>query len=155
MRKLCLQTISVLLLAGILPLFSWSSARAEEMTCPTHTPVSIDIKPGSFPNKINLSSNGLVAVAVLGTPDFEAGRFVPEMAHLSDAATTLMCAGTMPTRWNLDDVNHDGRLDLVFFFSTAELDLTVNSTNAILMAHGSYGSTTLHIQGTDSVQVKP
>jgi hypothetical protein len=150
-----MQALMVLLLAGILPLFSWSSVRAEEMNCPPHTPVNIDIKPGSFPNKINLSSNGLVPVALLATQDFEASRFVPEMAHLSDANTTMMCAGASAVRWKLDDVNLDGKLDLVFFFSTLDLDLTVNSSNAVFMAHGSYDSTTIHIQGTDSVQVKP
>jgi hypothetical protein len=155
MKRFSLQTLVILLLAGILPLFSWSAVRAEEMSCPTHAPVSIDIKPGSFPNRITLSSRGLVPVAVLASPDFEASRFVPEMAHLSDANTATMCAGAMPVRWKLDDVNQDGRLDLVFFFSTPDLDFTVNSSSAVLMAHGSYNSTTLHIEGTDSVLVKP
>jgi hypothetical protein len=157
MKKFCIQTLMVLLLAGILPFFSWTSARAEEMSCPTHTLVSIDIKPGSFPNRINLSSNGLVPVAVLATQDFDASHFMPEMAHLYDSNTAMsqMCAGAFAVRWKLDDVNRDGKLDLVFFFSTTELNLTLSSTNATFMAHGSYDSTVWHIIGTDSVQVKP
>jgi hypothetical protein len=155
MKRLSLQILIVLLLAGILPIFSWSSVRAEEMSCPPHTSVNIDIKPGSFPNKINLSSNGLVPVAVFATPEFDASHFVPEMAHLSDASSTMMCAGAMPVRWKLDDVNRDGRPDLVFFFSTPDLDFNANSSNAVFMAHGSYNSTTLHIEGADSVLIKP
>lgn len=156
MKKICNQ-VSVLLLIGILPFFSWTSARAEEMTCPTHTSVNIDIRPGGYPNSIKLSSNGLVSVAVLTTQDFDASHFMPEMAHLSDSNTAMsqMCAGALAIRWKLDDVNQDGRLDLVFFFNTPDLDVDVNSTAATFMAHGSYGSTVMHIIGTDSVQIIP
>ena len=157
MKKIYLQALIVVLVVGILPLFSWTSARAEDMNCPTHTLISIDIKPGSTPNRINLSSNGLIPVAVLSTQDFDATHFIPEMAHLSDANTamTQMCSGAAAVRWNLDDVNHDGRLDLVFFFRTQDTDLALNSTNATFMAHGSYDATDIHILGTDSVWVKP
>jgi hypothetical protein len=127
------------------------------MTCPSHAPVIIDIKPGSIPNKINLSSKGLIAVAVLSTPDFDASSFVPEMAHLSDSNSALMqiCDGASAVRWKLDDVNHDGKLDMVFFFGTQDTNLTLNSTNATFMAHGSYNETAVHILGSDSVWVKP
>jgi hypothetical protein len=157
MKKFCVQGFMIILLVGVLPFFSWTSARADDMTCPTHQPVSIDIKPGNYPNKINLSSKGLVPVAVLTTQDFDASHFMPEMAHLSDAniAMTQMCAGALAVRWKLDDVNHDGRLDMVFFFSTQDMDLTLGTTSAAFMAHGSYDSTLIHILGTDSVVVKP
>jgi len=157
MKKFCIQASVVFLLVGILPFFSWTSARAEEMACPTHTPLTIDIKPGGTPNKINLSSKGLIPVAVLTTQDFDARLFIPEMAHLSDANTAMMqmCAGATAVRWKLDDVNQDGRLDLVFFFSTQDTDLTLQSTNATFMAHGSYDATEMHVMGTDSVWVKP
>jgi hypothetical protein len=134
-----------------------TAVHAEEMTCPEHTPVTIDIKPGEASNKINLSARGLLPVAVLTTQDFDASQFTPEMAHLSDAniAMTMGCVGADAVRWNYADVNGDGRLDLVFFFRIQELNLTSGSTAATLMAHGSYGSTSIHILGTDSVQVKP
>ncbi len=157
MKKLCLHAAIVFVLAGFLSFRAWTSARAEELTCPTHTPVTIDIKPGSTPNKINLSSNGLVPVAVLTTQEFDASHFVPEMAHLSDsnAAMTGMCAGASALRWKLEDENKDGKLDLVFFFNKSDLDFTLNTTNATFMAHGAYDSAILHIIGSDSVQVKP
>ena len=34
--------------------------------------VAIDIKPGSYPNSINLKSNGKVPVAILSSPTFDA-----------------------------------------------------------------------------------
>jgi hypothetical protein len=132
-----------------------SIVRAEEMTCPPHTPVTIDIKPGGYPNKINLSARGLLPVAVLTTPEFDASQFTPERAHLSDAGSAMSCEGAAAIYWRLDDVNHDGQLDVVFFFRTEALDLSLSSTAATLMAHGSYNSAATHIVGTDSVQVKP
>ena len=146
------------LLLTILAFPAWSPARADEMTCPEHTPVSIDIKPGGYPNTIKLSSLGLVPVAVLSTPGFDASQFTPEMAHLGDAANPMSdgCTDAIAVRWTRDDVNLDGLPDLVFFFNTQDLDLTTSSTSATLMAHGVYGDLgTLHIMGTDSVKVKP
>lgn len=157
MKKLILSTLVAVL---ALPVWFLGGARvvhAEEMTCPEHTVVTVDIKPGDDPDKINLSANGLLPVAVLTTQDFDAGQFTPEMAHLSDAsiAMTMGCVGADAVRWNYADVNDDGQLDLVFFFRIQELNLTSSSTAATLMAHGAYGSTSIHIIGTDSVQVKP
>ena len=102
------------LLLASLSVAAWSPARADGMTCPEPTPVSVDIKPGNYPNKINLSSQGLVPVAVLTTQDFDASQFAPEMAHLNDANTDMSqgCSGAMAVRWNLSDVNGDGKPDL-------------------------------------------
>ncbi|HLF74710.1 MAG TPA: hypothetical protein VI524_10210 [Anaerolineales bacterium] len=157
MKKPMLKPLVILLVLQVLVFGSPSAVRAEEMTCPPHTPVSTDIKPPEYPNKINLSARGLLPVAVLTTQDFDASRFTPEMAHLSDASTamTMGCVGAAATRWKLDDVNGNGQLDLVFFFRIQDLNLTTSSTAATLMAHGPYGSSVIHILGTDSVLVKP
>jgi hypothetical protein len=157
MNAMTNRVIAAVLIVGALAFSAWSPAQAEEMTCPDHTPVSIDIKPGNDANRINLNSQGLVAVAVWTTPDFDASQFVPEMAHLADAglAMTQGCAGAQAVRWNVDDENGDGLADLVFFFRIQDIGLTASSTAATLMAHGSYGATTLHIMGTDSVTVAP
>ena len=157
MSTINLRNICLALLITAFSSLAWAPAYAEDMSCPDHTPVVIDIKPGGYPNSINLSSNGLVPVAVITTADFDATLFNPEMAHLSDANTPMTdgCSGAMPVRWALDDVNRDGKKDIVFFFQTQELNLTASSTAATLMAHGSYGGATLHIMGTDTVNVKP
>lgn len=157
MKKTRLHILTIVLLLGVLTFTGRSTAYAKKMTCPTPIPVTIDIKPGSYPNTIQLSSNGLVPVAVLTTNNFDASQFTPEMAHLSDANTDMTdsCTGAMAVRWALEDVNRDGQVDLVFFFNTQDLNLTTSSTAATLMAHGSYGSTVQHIMGTDSVRVIP
>lgn len=157
MKKLILRTLMTALTVQVLFVGNVSTVRAAEMTCPSHTPVSIDIKPGNAQNRVKLSSHGTLAVAVLTTPNFDASQFTPKMAHLSDAnkAMTDPCMGASAQRWSLDDENGDGRLDLVFFFKIQDLNLTLNSTAATLMAHGSYSGSEMHIEGRDSVQVIP
>lgn len=157
MKKLMFRTLVVGLVLQVLLFDNLSPVRADEPSCPPPTDVTIDIKPGNSQNKIKLSSRGVLAVAVLSTQDFDASQFTPEMAHLSDSsiAMTESCAGAEAQRWSLDDENGDGQLDLVFFFRIRDLNLTLDSTAATLMGHGSYGSTTMHIVGTDSVQVVP
>ena len=157
MKKLILSTLVATLVLQVLFFDNLSAVRADETSCPPPTYVTIDIKPGNAQNRIKLSSRGVLAVAVLTTEDFDASRFTPEMVHLSDAniAMTEGCTGAIAQRWSLDDENGDGQLDLVFFFKIQDLNLTLSSTAATLMAHGSYASAAMHIVGTDSVKVVP
>ena len=122
---------------------------------PTKNFLTVDIKPGSSTNKVNLASRGLLPVAVLSTAGFDATLFTPEMAHLSDAASGEGCTGAMAVRWSLADVNNDGSLDLVFFFRVQDLGFTTSTTAATFMAHGTYDGMELHIMGTDTVLIKP
>ena len=153
MKTRLLRILVLALTSGTLFIPTVSPVQADDMTCPTHTPVAIDIRPGSTVNPVNLGAQGLLPVAVLTTSDFDSRLFSPEMAHLTDAATdlTLGCAGAMAVRWVWDDVNGDRRPDLVFFFRIADLNFTVQTKAARLMAHGAYSGMTLHIVGTDTV----
>lgn len=154
MKRLRLLQLSMALSLLVQSFLIGLPVHADGMTCPEHTPVLIDIKPGGYPNTINLTSRGLLAVAVLTTDNFDTRLFTPEMAHLSDAsATNEGCTGATYVRWKRDDVNGDGRLDLVFFFAIQSLDFTTGTTAATLMAHGLSGSETLHIMGTDTVKI--
>jgi len=87
--------------------------------------IAIDIKPGNDQNNINLKSKGVVPVAVLTTDDFDASTVDPATARF---------AGATPRHWHLQDVDHDGKDDLMFHFNTQELDLDQNSTEAVLTA---------------------
>ena len=124
---------------------------------PLTSDLKIDIKPGGNPNNINLSSKGVVPVAVLTTNDFDASFIDP---------TTVEFAGAeVPVRWKLEDVDGDGDLDMLFHFKTQDLvDLDANSTEATLTALiGATTSSTMTggtsagevIQGTDDVCIKP
>jgi hypothetical protein len=105
--------------------------------------VEIDIKPGSYPNSINLNSNGVVPVAVLTTGDFSAADVDP---------TTVEFAGALPLRWTLCDVDDDGDEDMIFHFKTQELKLDENSTEAELTGQTNGGD---DISGTDEVRIVP
>jgi len=87
------------------------------------TEVDIDIKPGSFPNSINLNSKGVIPVAILTTAVFDATDVDP---------TTVLFAGAEPVRWAVEDVDGDGDLDLVLHFKTQETIWTVGATEATL-----------------------
>ncbi len=154
MKNLIIRTMSTVAIVAAVFLARPSVAHADTMTCPAPVPVAIDVKPGNAKNTVKLSSNGTLAVAVLSTASFDATQFSPEMAHLNDAGSPLAdaCAGASAVRWSWDDENGDGRPDLVFFFNIQDLNFTMSTTAATLMAHGSYSGTTIHIEGTDAVQ---
>jgi hypothetical protein len=76
--------------------------------------VQIDVKPGSDPNAINLSSNGLIAVAIFTTDDFDASQV--------DAGTVVF-AGASAVHSALEDVDGDGDLDMVLHFQVDDTNL--------------------------------
>jgi hypothetical protein len=95
--------------------------------------VPVDIKPQGCPNPLNVHSQGVLPVAILGTADFDVTTIAPE---------TVTLEGVPALRWRLKDVatpydpdpfpgeidpyqcntqGPDGYLDLVFKFDTQEL----------------------------------
>ncbi|MBL3619333.1 MAG: hypothetical protein JMN26_16610, partial [gamma proteobacterium endosymbiont of Lamellibrachia anaximandri] len=53
-------------------------------------PVEIDIKPGSSINSINLSSSGVVPVAILSSAEFDATTVLPESVALASARVKMV-----------------------------------------------------------------
>jgi hypothetical protein len=111
--------------------------------------VEIDIKPGSYPNSINLASHGTVPVAILSSATFDATTLNPETVRLAGASVMrvgkpgrFLCAS--------QDVNGDGRMDLVCHVFTEQLLLNLGSTTAVLEATTFDG---LKIRGEDSVRI--
>ena len=109
------------------------------------TPVEIDIKPGSFPNSINPGGKGVIPVAILTTPDFDAStvdgdtaRFGPDEAE--------------PVHYALEDVDVDGDIDMILHFKTQETGIAEGDTEATLTAQTTGGT---WIIGTDSVRTVP
>ena len=110
--------------------------------------VTIDIKPGSFPNSINLGSGGTVPVAILSTATFNATTVDPLSVTLASAPVRLKGKGTPMA--SSQDVNGDGRLDLVVHVDTTALELSETDTVAVLEGRTFDGKA---IRGTDSVRV--
>ncbi|MCH8275495.1 MAG: PD40 domain-containing protein [Armatimonadetes bacterium] len=112
--------------------------------------VVIDIKPGSFPNSINLGSNGTVAVAIFSTETFDATEIDPVTVTLAGSSVRLRGRG-MPQA-SFEDINGDGLLDLVVHVVTDALELTGEDVEAIL--EGRLYDGTL-IRGSDTVRIVP
>ena len=86
--------------------------------------VSIDIKPGSYPNSINVKSKGVLPVAIFGTESFDIIEVDPSTLFLTWRGITLPLGvddGVHPLRYAYEDVNEDGLSDIVLKFSMEEL----------------------------------
>lgn len=105
--------------------------------------VKIDIKPGCFPNSINLDTKGNVAVAILGSKDFDISTI---------NRNTVVFAGASPlsTGQSVEDVNRDRYPDLVLHFSTQSLNLHARDIIATLTGKTNDGIT---FTGSDSVRI--
>lgn len=66
---------------------------------------------------INLWSNGVIAVAILD-PELNLEEFGSASASIWVEDLQI---GAKSVKWSVEDVNHDGTLDLVFHFSTNDL----------------------------------
>jgi len=100
-------------------------------------PVYVDIKPGSWPNPINIGSKGVFAVAICGTESFDVMTIVPESVRIYIEGIE---EGVLPLRWSYEDVatpytgepccghdlRGDGYLDLVFHFDTQTVVSTLH-----------------------------
>lgn len=108
--------------------------------------VTIDIKPGSFPNSINTKSNGKIPVAILSTATFDAP------ATINGSTLTFGRTGNelSLSHFTVGDVNGDGRPDLVGHFFTQLTGFVVGDTVGIIKGHTFGGQLFV---GTDSVRI--
>jgi len=113
-------------------------------------PITIDIKPDGVPNSINLGSKGNVPVAVLSTETFAAASLLVGSIRFAGAPVQARKNGTLMA--SFEDVNGDGRPDLVLHFDTQALGLNSSSTTATLTGSTNTGRC---VSGTDSVNIVP
>lgn len=113
-------------------------------------PIAVDIKPGSYPNSINLGANGVVPVAILSQADFLAPDEVdPTSLRLSSAPVRVR--GRSHTLCHAEDVNGDALDDLVCQFEN-ELDAETGAAYATLVGATYSG---VSFSGEDSINVVP
>lgn len=132
--------------------------------------VDVDIKPGSCPNPLNIKSKGVLAIAILGTEDFDVTKIDPASIKLGLLGDEVVS----PLRWALDDVatpfegnlcdchevGSDGYLDLTFKFDKEEVvnalgfvnDEDVLTLSIVGVLEEEFGGTLL--SGQDCVRIK-
>jgi hypothetical protein len=111
----------------------------------TEVEITIDIKPGSFPNSINLKQKGVTPVAILTTEAFDASTVDPETVRFGPAEAS-------PLRWALEDVDDDGDIDMILHFKTQETGISPGDTEATLTGETLGG---VEFVATDSVRTVP
>ena len=124
------------------PYFAWAVRDGDVAAVPE--PVFIDIEPGSFPNSINPKSNGVIPVAILTTNTFDATTVDPLSVKFGpDGATEAHGRG------HREDVNGDGKKDLVLHFRTQDTGIVCGDTSASLTGETFSGQA---IEGSDSLR---
>lgn len=112
--------------------------------------VDIDIKPGSDPNSINCDNeNGVIAVAILTTPAFDATTVDHTTVTFEGASETHVNNKTGVAKRHEEDVDGDGDTDLVLHFKNGETGLTCASTSGMLTGMTFSGQP---IEGSDAVR---
>lgn len=105
--------------------------------------VRVDVKPGAFPNSVNPRSNGVLTVAILTTPDFDAARVDPGTVALGPDGAGIV------HRARLADVDGDRDLDLVLQFRTPQTGIRCGDTSVALAGKTFDGR---QIAGQDSIR---
>jgi len=82
--------------------------------------VDIDIKPDSYPNRINLGSKGVTPVAILSSTDFDATEVDPSTIELAGAEVAVR--GKDKYLAHEEDVNGDDLVDLLVQVETKDLE---------------------------------
>jgi len=120
------------------------------------TQVAIDIKPGSYPNSINLGSNGVIPVAILSSETFDATTVDPESVSLAGSGVAVRGKGNKLLAHE-EDVNGDGLMDLVVKVETENLDPgTFQDGLATLTIHEtSDPESAILFQGSDQISIVP
>jgi hypothetical protein len=110
----------------------------------------IDIKPDSFDNEINLTSNGVVPVAIYGSEFLDVWEIDTDTLTLADSGVKVVGKKNKEL-CTIEDLDLDGYEDLVCKFNTTDLGaLDGASTKAKLKGNLTSGR---RIRGSDMVNI--
>ena len=83
--------------------------------------VDIDIKPGSYPNSINLCSNGAVPIAILGSDVLDVSLIDEESLRFAEAAVKVVGKKDPGELCSFENINDDLFDDLVCHYVTSDI----------------------------------
>lgn len=118
---------------------------------PSFLTVRIDIKPGTDPNSINLSSAGVIPVAIFSSATFDARTIDPNSVSLA-GAEVKMVGKSGQLLCHEEDIDADGYVDLVCQVETVQFAIEPGESAAVLVAQTASGLT---VRGEDSVRIVP
>ena len=125
---------------------------ANACTAQTAIDVTIDVKPGSDDNPVNLTAaNGVLPVAILTTPEFDATTVDHATVEFEGASEAHSVRRTGAAVRHEEDVDGDGDTDLVLHFRIGETALGPTSTEGGLTGETFDGTA---IRGVDAVAVE-
>jgi hypothetical protein len=114
--------------------------------------VEIDIKPGSYPNSINLGSHGAIPVAILTTEDFDATTVDPGTVQLEGLGVEVRGKSDKLLA-SEEDVDGDGDIDLVVKIDSENLEPGALQDGAVVLTGETYGGQA--IEGIDYIIIVP
>lgn len=114
--------------------------------------VTVDVKPESADNVIPLQAGAVIPVAILTTEAFDAATVDPASVCFGSASDPSKrdCTEKHGTG-HLEDVNADGRADLLLHYETEQTGIAAGDTHACLTGRTLSG---VAIQGCDRVVTK-
>jgi len=110
----------------------------------THNLAPIDVKPGSVGNPINPTSRGVTPVAILSADSFDATTVDSNSVRFGPARVQAACTA------RAEDVNGDGRLDLLLHVAPSGLGIKPGDTTLRLIGRLRDGTEFL---GADRIRV--
>jgi len=113
--------------------------------------VSIDIKPGTYPNPINQGANGVIPVAIFKTNAFDPATVDPAAVRLNGASVAVR-GKSDKTLARLEDVDGDGDLDLMLQIDT-ESWADLKEDGLVILSGYTYEGQ--EIRGEDYVVIVP
>jgi hypothetical protein len=130
--------------------YAWA-VHSGDVGTPIPVPIVIDIKPGSDTNSINISSTGVIPVAIISTKDFDAMTVDPSTVSLA-GASVKMVGKSDKYSCDQEDVNNDGLMDLVCHVYTAQFMIEAGQSTAVLEAKTLDGTM---LRGEDKINIVP
>ncbi len=112
--------------------------------------VAIDVKPGSSENPIQLDAGGTIPVAILGADAFDATAVDASTVVFAGAHVLRLPNGAFKA--SIEDVDGDGRPDMVLHFAVEDLALAADATSAPLEGRTCDGRA---FDGSDGVRIVP
>ncbi len=133
MRKLGAQCLVAVMIASTV-----AAAQAVRVT--------IDVKPGDNPTSVEPDREGMMPVAVLSTSQFDAMSINPQTIRVGPTGTEAE-----PFRSMSDDVNRDGRTDLMVLIRVQDMKAKCGDKVIRLTAKTKTGA---DVEGSEDVRME-